>query len=738
MIDDAVGGAWFIFNGQTNGVAGDDHKVLLAQVTTAGSLSGSMYVQFFINGSPANEVRELIDFENACIAPEGTDTCEYPEENYDCDGNCLVDTDADGVCDEFEVAGCQDATACNYNADATDSDDSCTYADAGYDCDGNCLADADDDGICDEFEVAGCQDATACNYNADATDADDSCTYADAGYDCAGNCLADADGDGVCDEFEVNGCTVENACNYDAAATEEDGTCDYCSCSTAGMIMSDYSMTVEAYATDIIPGMTTYRFYLNMANDDDFMSSVYGNNTAPLSLSTTTGFYNSSFGGTTAGMINPAFLAFFPDMAADSWVTIGIDSQPVGDQGPISTVESADQPWVNAFAFGSSTDGQDFMMDDFTGGAWYVLNGTPNGLPDAVNSRVLFMQLTTAGEISGTLNTQVFVNGDGLNDVRDTFTFSGTGDFAADGNEATNACGCTDEAAFNFDPAADYDDGSCLDVVEGCIDGTACNYDFVSNTDDGSCTYADAGYDCIGNCLADADGDGVCDEFEVLGCVISTACNYDPLATEDNGTCESFTCAGCLDEEACTYNPEATISIAEWCEYAADGYDCDGNCLVDTDADGICDEFEVAGCQDATACNYNADATDEDDSCTYADAGYDCDGNCLADTDADGVCDEFEVAGCQDATACNYNADATDEDDSCTYADAGYDCDGNCLVDTDADGVCDAVEVAGCQDATACNYNADATDEDDSCTYADAGYDCDGNCLADMDGRRRV
>ena len=38
-------------------------------------------------------------------------------------GNCLADTDGDGVCDEFEVAGCQDATACNYNADATDADD---------------------------------------------------------------------------------------------------------------------------------------------------------------------------------------------------------------------------------------------------------------------------------------------------------------------------------------------------------------------------------------------------------------------------------------------------------------------------------------------------------------------------------------------------------------------------------------------------------------------------------------
>ena len=76
------------------------------------------------------------------------------------------------------------------------------------------------------------------------------------------------------------------------------------------------------------------------------------------------------------------------------------------------------------------------------------------------------------------------------------------------------------------------------------------------------------------------------------------------------------------------------------------------------DGDGVCDEFEIAGCQDATACNYNADATDSDDSCTYADAGYDYDGNCLTDTDGDGVCDEFEDRGLPGRTACNYNADA--------------------------------------------------------------------------------
>ena len=47
---------------------------------------------------------------------------------YDCDGNCLVDTDSDGVCDELEVEGCTDAAACNYAAEATEDDGTCEYA----------------------------------------------------------------------------------------------------------------------------------------------------------------------------------------------------------------------------------------------------------------------------------------------------------------------------------------------------------------------------------------------------------------------------------------------------------------------------------------------------------------------------------------------------------------------------------------------------------------------------------
>ena len=135
------------------------------------------------------------------------------------------------------------------------------------------------------------------------------------------------------------------------------------------------------------------------------------------------------------------------------------------------------------------------------------------------------------------------------------------------------------------------------------------------------------------------------------GCTDLTACNYDSLATEDNGSC--------------TYPSE-------------DYLDCDGECLNDTDGDGVCDEIEVDGCTDNTACNYNAEATDDDFSCEYAEDYLDCDGECLTDTDGDGVCDEFEILGCTDLIACNYDEVATDDDGSCIYATSNLDCEGNC------------------------------------------------------------
>tara|TARA_R110002020_G_scaffold11288_5_gene42607 strand:+ start:1207 stop:2442 length:1236 start_codon:yes stop_codon:yes gene_type:complete len=78
----------------------------------------------------------------------------------------------------------------------------------------------------------------------------------------------------------------------------------------------------------------------------------------------------------------------------------------------------------------------------------------------------------------------------------------------------------------------------------------------------------------------------------------------------------SWCTSGCTDELACNYIGDVFIDDGS-CEYGEDGYDCDGNCLVDTDQDGICDQFEIPGCTDLEADNYNPDATDDDGTCEY-------------------------------------------------------------------------------------------------------------------------
>tara|TARA_R100001198_G_scaffold2854_1_gene1824 strand:- start:16078 stop:17802 length:1725 start_codon:yes stop_codon:yes gene_type:complete len=49
--------------------------------------------------------------------------------------------------------------------------------------------------------------------------------------------------------------------------------------------------------------------------------------------------------------------------------------------------------------------------------------------------------------------------------------------------------GCTDPTKFGYDPLAEWDNGTCTNIVYGCTDPTANNYVANANTDDGSCSY---------------------------------------------------------------------------------------------------------------------------------------------------------------------------------------------------------------------------------------------------------
>ena len=64
----------------------------------------------------------------------------------------------------------------------------------------------------------------------------------------------------------------------------------------------------------------------------------------------------------------------------------------------------------------------------------------------------------------------------------------------------------------------------------------------------------------------------------------NTACNYNAEANEDDGSCAELDECGVCGGEGIS---EGTCDCDG--NLPAEGYDCDGNCLADTDGDGVCD-----------------------------------------------------------------------------------------------------------------------------------------------------
>ncbi len=584
----------------------------------------------------------------------------------DCEGTCLNDVDGDGVCDEDEVPGCMDEAAVNFSAEATDEDGSCLYpgctdplyieydADADVD-DGSCsvlvvegCTDVDytqfdpaanvDDGSCTTLVVFGCTDPEACNYSGGYNTEDGSCIYAADIYgslnvDCFGDCVNDADQDGVCDEDELTGCTDPAACNFSAAITEDDGSCEFCSCYEPEVIPGPDTLYFESdsagYGAKLVrmtvhtagdlAGQTTYRLYVTVQHPADKLSSVFGNGDLPLNLNTSTTWYQDPIGSNYGSSINPLLYGVIPTLPYDSWVTIGVDAIPdlALGQAEVQGVSSPGQNWLAAFSAGGGID-----IDDATGGAWFVTNDATNGIAgDGLD--VLVGQFTTDGVISGSINFQLFLEGDPNVDIRPTVSFSSAGMASS----LYSQCGCTNEGAENYDPNAIYDDGSCLSGP-GCTYSTASNYDPAAGYDDGSCLFAGCTVDYYrnyttyanvdaGNCsdappCPDSNGDGFIGALEITdllvfyntdgggcgiftpltpiemgvlpcdmpgadcgdqGCTYPTALNFDPGATQDDGSCFW---TGCTDPTMQNYQPLANLD--------------DGTCVAP-----ICWDFDFNG-----------------------------------------------------------------------------------------------------------------------------------------------
>ena len=124
-----------------------------------------------------------------------------------------------------------DDTACNFDENNVfEANDECFYGDDYYDCEGCISNDYNQNGICDELEVYGCTDISACNFSADANVDDGTCQGVPENFCDCFSTVPDSDNDGVCDEDEVLGCDIPGACNYEVEVTENDGSCDFCTC----------------------------------------------------------------------------------------------------------------------------------------------------------------------------------------------------------------------------------------------------------------------------------------------------------------------------------------------------------------------------------------------------------------------------------------------------------------------------------------------------------------------------
>ena len=446
-------------------------------------------------------------------------------------------------------SGCTDGSACNamsmYSEVNYSDDGSCTYAEAGLDCSGACLADSDGDGVCDDNEISGCQDAAACNFNSAATDSDGSCSYPVAGYDCSGACLADADGDGVCDEFEVAGCQDEAYDNYDASATDAGDCSGLLGCTDAGYFEYDAAAEVDngSCVSLIIPGCTNpaasnydAAANLNIPEGEEGACLIEGVNFTPAADAENTSVVITSNNMSVLFPVNNAGLWNVDqsniqdgDIIAAVYETGRLENDFLG-YSEISGLANAGSGIWDGDQIGIAVFGADNMINNgFAPGEdlkWLVSR-------DGVVYTASVSYATPAYDGTYQEGTYVTVNSVVLGAPADE--------------------GCTSPTHMEYNPLATVDDGSCSTLISvGCLDANFVNYagaDVDADAiHDNSNNFGDAfvenytidlttGVESPSGAAAIFNDIDNC-QSQVPGCTYPYASNYDSQSTEDDGSCD--------------------------------------------------------------------------------------------------------------------------------------------------------------------------------------------------------
>ena len=247
-------------------VVGDTDNACLAELVFSDASGSSLGAEVVDCTTIIIDEIESCDDTAACnYGDDGS--CEYAEDNFDCNGDCTVDTDCNGdcggdavvdecgVCEGSGTSECWDGSAVCDLADCPDqpTDQFFVYYNTDVDIAGFQF---DIDGA--DVISAGGGDATAAGFTISnsattvigfsltgGTIAAGEGTLIELEVSNAGGCLADlvfSDASGTalpatvvdCDtvvidaiDDNVYGCTDIDACNYDGDATADDGSCDF-------------------------------------------------------------------------------------------------------------------------------------------------------------------------------------------------------------------------------------------------------------------------------------------------------------------------------------------------------------------------------------------------------------------------------------------------------------------------------------------------------------------------------
>ena len=661
-------------------------------------------------------------------------SCVYAEENYNCDGECIVEIDCNGDCGgsaaEDECGVC-DGPGATYECGCSDiADGECDCLGNVLDqcgvCDGNGIAEGecDCDGNvnlgcgCGEDGPSGCDQTCGSNLEFDECGVCGGDGIFEGECDCDGNVLDacgecggdgwDTDNDGICDEND-------NCPNDPDNDSDEDGICgDVDECPDYDdNLDSDQDGTPDCFeilgCMDVEAENCTSQ---QCCETGDFESY-------PDCLSLSQEEYSTEEDGSCFIGSPSAFnhnistqLAYYfvfnvnlDDLALSSEDWVGAFNGDVCVGARKWDVESCGGGVCDIPVYGD--DGEAFssgymLLGDIP--TFKVYDYSENTLYD-VGSIVTGENI----DIGWSNLSVIFI--DQLSVVRDCYNVLGGGVFDAD----NDGC-CDDVDLFDDNPTECYDSDA-----DGIGDNTdECN-GFDDNDDNDNDSLADG-------CDPDDDNDGA----------------YD---SNDDSPFDQFLCSdndldGCDDCSSGTYNINndgLDNDLDSLCDIGDPDDDNDSiNDINDSHPfdSSLCSDDDGDSCDDCSSGTFDMSNDgldfDNDDLCDIGDPDDDGDGS-LDVNDIDDfnpyLCSDTEEFyfggelfigdGCDDCSTGTFNVELDGADyDSDNICDIEDPCVLDASNDLDGDGVCESDEVYGCNDSSSATFDSAATENDGTCIYS--------------------